>query len=88
MLIRRRLDMEHHALRLRSDGTIDTDYYVSRARALRQERARLIDETRCTRNGASRSTLLPTCFGAFAWPPSAQSQLSKPLNKEAKNNQE
>jgi hypothetical protein len=36
--------MEHHALRLRSDGTIDTDYYVSRARARRQESARLIDE--------------------------------------------
>ena len=37
--------MEHHGLRLRSDGTIDTDYYVSRARARRQERERLIDET-------------------------------------------
>jgi hypothetical protein len=45
MLIRRRLDMEHHPLRLRSDGTIDTDYYVSRARARRHESERLIDET-------------------------------------------
>jgi hypothetical protein len=44
LLIRRRLDMEHYGLRLRSDGTIDTDYYVSRARARRQGNERLIDE--------------------------------------------
>ena len=37
--------MEHHGLRLRSDGTIDTDYYVSRARARRQGSERLIDAT-------------------------------------------
>ena len=36
--------MEHHGLRLRSDGTIDTDYYVNRARARRQSE-RPIDET-------------------------------------------
>jgi hypothetical protein len=37
--------VEHHGLHLRSDGTIDSDYYVSQARARRRESERLIDET-------------------------------------------